>query len=147
MTGRTQQVDALVDKLLLSEGVARNPTWNTSRTRCCSAAAQADAAPYRDVIKGRRVEDQGSRRPRTSSSIGAGQGGRRRLACANRIYERVFDAAWVKQNMPVNWAGIMAAVAVVALGACWVTVILTAHSEIPTKWTYDLPAKACPGRR
>ncbi len=71
---------------------------------------------YRDVIKGRRVEDKGQSPAQNQlklSGLVKADGGVLRVR--NRIYERVFDAAWVKQNTPVNWAGIMTAVAAVAV--------------------------------
>ena len=71
---------------------------------------------YRDVLKGRRVEDEGQSLAQNQlklSGLVKADGGALRVR--NRIYERVFDAAWVKQNTPVNWAGIMTVVAAVAI--------------------------------
>ncbi len=110
-------------KLLLSEGTRKESNLQYVQNAVLSSPLRKPMLRlYRDVIKGRRVEDEGQSPAQNQlklSGLVKADGGALRVR--NRIYERVFDAAWVKQNTPVNWAGIMTAVAavavVVALGA------------------------------
>lgn len=97
-------IDGLVDRLFLSK-TARETDYNLAFVRNRLLKSEADQAAlldlYLQVRTGRRVRDD-----ETSplygvlrlSGIVALDGGYLRLR--NRIYERVFDAEWARNNMP-----------------------------------------------
>ena len=132
MTGRTQQVDALVGKLLLSEGARKESNLQYVQNAVLSSPLRKPMLRlYRKVIKGRRVEDEGQSPAQNQlklSGLVKADGGALRVR--NRIYGRVFDAAWVKQNTPVNWAAIMTAVAAVAVVVAVAALVLIGWNAI-----------------
>jgi len=100
-----QQIDALVEKLFLTEEakkednlqfVRRNIELNPERHRLMQL--------YRRVYSGEVVkEDEHSYLQNRLRLIGLVRVEDRILQVRNEIYRRVFNRKWIEQNIPVNW--------------------------------------------
>ncbi len=110
----SESVDGLVKRTFLSPGAGSDPNLefvnNTIRT---SGRRRQLLSCYRQVYKGRKVqEDKHSFAQNRLKLLGLVRGESGTLTLRNEVYRQVFDSAWIKANMPVNWARRIAVVAV-----------------------------------
>jgi hypothetical protein len=117
------RIDRLIERLFLTQEVeeARKETnLQFIRDRILKSHERAEMLRvYGQVRAGKRVKDEersvAKSQLKLSGLVKATSGGE--LVVRNRIYEHVFDAEWVKENMPASraWRVAMVAVAVAVL--------------------------------
>jgi tetratricopeptide (TPR) repeat protein len=110
----SESVDGLVKRTFLLPGAGSDPDLefvnNSIRT---SGRRTQLLSCYRQVYKGRRVrEDKHSFAQNRLKLLGLVRGENGTLTLRNEVYRQVFDSAWIKANMPVNWTRRIAVVAV-----------------------------------
>jgi tetratricopeptide (TPR) repeat protein len=100
-----ERVDALVERLFLSEEARRETNLQFVRDSVMtSPQCRQLLTLYRQVYQGKEVADDerslDQNRLKLFGLLRAEQGV---LRVRNEIYHRVFNLAWIKANMPVNW--------------------------------------------
>ena len=138
-----ERIDNLVGRLFLAEGARKETNLQFIRDRIGESRERGGMLRiYRRVLAGKRVMDEERSLVKSQlkltglvkpTSNGA-------LAVRNRIYARVFDARWVRENMPVSLAQRVAiAAAAVAIMAILVVVYLVWRQQtLPDEVRADL---------
>lgn len=104
-TWTEQQVDALVEKLFLTEDAKKEDNLQFVRG---NVEANPERRPllqlYRRVYEGQAVkEDERSPLQNRLKLFGLVRVENRILHVRNEIYRRVFNQAWIKENTPIPW--------------------------------------------
>jgi thioredoxin 1 len=108
-------VDRLVTTLFLEKEVGKEANLNFVRDKVLLDPDKRQLLTlYRRVYQGKKVVDNEQSIPQNrlklSGLVVTDNGA---LQVRNRIYRRVFDAAWIKSHTAINWAPIVATVAIV----------------------------------
>jgi tetratricopeptide (TPR) repeat protein len=108
-------VDGLVEKTFFGEQSAQDSNLRFVRDMLTQRASDKAAVlkTYRSIHTGKAVPDEERSPVKTHlklSGIVKAKGGYLRIR--NEIYRRVFDLDWAKENTVVNWAPVVAGVAV-----------------------------------
>jgi len=109
-----EQIDDLVERLFLSEKARKETNLQFVRDRILTYPQRRQLFTlYREVYRGRKMSDDErslmQNQLKLSGLIKAEDG---YLYIRNEIYRRAFDLAWVRENMPINWAPVVAGIAV-----------------------------------
>ena len=112
--GTEQKIDRLVESLFLSQEARREINLQFVRDNITSSPQRYRLLElYRKVYKGKKVqENERSSDQNQLKLFGLVQADQGYLKVRNRIYRRVFNPGWIKENMPVNWARRTAAISV-----------------------------------
>lgn len=99
------QVDALVEKLFLAEEARRETNLQFVRDSVLASSQLRQLLTlYRQVYQGKEiVEDERSLDQNRLRLVGLLRAEQGVLHVRNQIYRQVFNAAWIKTNMPVDW--------------------------------------------
>jgi photosystem II stability/assembly factor-like uncharacterized protein/tetratricopeptide (TPR) repeat protein len=108
------RIDSLVEKLFLSEEARQESNLQFVRRSIQDSPERRRLLfLYRKVHQGKRVaEDERSLDQNRLKLIGLVRGENGVLSVRNEIYRRVFNAAWIRANLPVDWARRIAVVSV-----------------------------------
>ncbi len=121
-----EQIDGLVDKLFLSEEARKRETnIQFVQDKILSYAwfvRRRLLGLYREVLERRKISDDGQSTLQNQLKLcGLVKAENGYLQVRNEIYRRAFNANWVKENTPINWAyvltGVAGIVAILAVGA------------------------------
>jgi hypothetical protein len=109
-----ERIDGLVEELFLSKEASKEANLEFVRDRILTHPQQRQLlGTYRKVYEGKRIADDVQsplqNHLKLSGLVKAEDG---YLRVRNEIYRRVFDLAWVRENIAVNWAPIVAGIAV-----------------------------------
>jgi len=98
-------IDGLVETLFLSEEVRNESNLKFVQDRVLAHAQRsALLKTYRRVLTGKEVRDDGQSPVHSQLKLsGIVEVENGHLCTRNAIYRRVFDLAWVKENLPTNW--------------------------------------------
>ncbi len=135
-----ERVDELVERQFLSEEARRETNLQFVREKILNYPQRRQLLSlYRKVYAGRRIGDD-ERSPiqsqlKLSGLVKAKDGC---LHVRNEIYRRAFDLAWVRENMSINWAPIVAGIAVF--------VALLAVGSILYNFGVGMQVDVCEGR-
>lgn len=117
------EIDQAVERLFLHEEARSEDNLQFVRSNVEASSDHRQILQlYRRVLKGEAVpEDARSPHHNQLKLIGLVRAERGLLRSRNEIYRRVFNLAWVKENMPVNWPAV---VTVAAVGISVVTILV-----------------------
>jgi len=111
-----ERIDKLVERWFLSEGARKeiNLQFVRDRVRILTPPQRRQLlALYRKVYTGRRIGDDERSFPQNQLKLsGLVKTEDGYLYIRNEIYRRAFDLAWVRENMPTNWASVVTGIAV-----------------------------------
>lgn len=129
-TWTEQEVDALVEKLFLTEDAKKEDNLQFVRG---NVEANPERRPllqlYRRVYEGRAVkEDERSPLQNRLKLFGLVRVENRTLQVRNEIYRRVFNQAWIKENTPIPWTQW------VTVGAVIVSILAIIFTVIFLRW-------------
>ena len=117
-----EEVDQLVDEMFISAETRRETNLQFVQETILTHPLRHELLRlYRDVIRGRRIQDNRQSPVQTQLMLsGLVKVEHGSLSARNKIYLRVFDLQWVRRHTEVNWAaivaGVAATVAVLAVG-------------------------------
>lgn len=146
-------VEALVTRLFLGVEAKKESNLETIQNRVRSSAYLRGMLPiYRRVLNGQAVPDD-ERSIEQSELKLAGlvrSNSNGTLEVRNRLYARIFNAAWVKANTPVDWARRIAigasALAALAIVAAIIVAATASATALPVINAFSVqPAEVAPG--
>ncbi len=100
------QVDHMVEKLFISEEASRETNLQFVRDSVLNHPDRKDIlSVYKKILQGKEVRDNknsvSQNHLKLAGLVRVDDG---RLVASNRIYARVFDAAWINRYTEVNWS-------------------------------------------
>lgn len=125
-----KEIDRLVAAAFFGRGAIRDPNLQFVRDMLTKQSPDVSAVLriYRHIRRGKRVFDDEKSVPRAHLKLAGvvrGVGGL--LEVRNPIYHKVFDEAWIREHLPVDWRRRLRAA---ALGLMIIFFVLS----IPTTW-------------